>query len=280
MPTTSLVPTAPPADRAAPRKLASQQIAKSATPGLNHPTPTTKAPKPVPGAERARIRSLEILAPPPASARPWRLCAPCTIPRSVHKNAQTKAPHRRWGLRITPTNYHHLRKIGFDPQKTARNPPHLMHAASPGPETKSRKTAKPATRPRLALAAPDRTGSSFFRPPSGPVYAPAIPPAPPGSIPRSFAARHFLRSVHKNAQAQIRRLPLPRINRTKNSRLSRFGFVPQKAPCERAGCASAPLGHTALSELYWPNRPCSAIRPLSSSTPPRSRTPLHQNPNR
>ena len=85
MPTTLLVLTASPADRAAPRKLASREIAKSASPRPEAPATdaaaNTKGPETGPWRGTRRIRPAEPEALPPACDA--ILAAPCTV---MHKD--------------------------------------------------------------------------------------------------------------------------------------------------------------------------------------------------
>ena len=123
MPTTLLVLTASPADRAAPRKLASRGFAKSAPPDPKDPPLTPKDPKPVP--------RVELPAPLPA----WIaiLAALCTTQTSAIRaqscTNEKSPPAQR--PRITQTNYDYLDKIDFDSQDCAQ-PPMLCPASAQG----------------------------------------------------------------------------------------------------------------------------------------------------
>jgi hypothetical protein len=89
---TLLVFTASPADRAAPQKLAYQEIAGSAG--------DTERPEPGPGVERARIHPLALLSSPPGRAKGLAaLCTSayfrdwCTVLHKRKISAGAEAPH-------------------------------------------------------------------------------------------------------------------------------------------------------------------------------------------
>jgi len=93
------------------------QPARPVTPDPKDPPLTSKAQKPAPFVEPARIRPVELLAPPPVWARAWRPCAPRTTLAIRAQSCTNESSPQRRDLRITPTNYYYLDKIGFDPQK-------------------------------------------------------------------------------------------------------------------------------------------------------------------
>ena len=99
MPTTLLVLSTSPADRAAPQELASQEAARFFTPDLKVPPLTPKDPKPVPAAERVPHPPLEIPASPPvriaslaALCRTHPFRDPCTAVHKLASNRKTKLP--------------------------------------------------------------------------------------------------------------------------------------------------------------------------------------------
>jgi hypothetical protein len=91
LPKTLIVHTASPADRAAPRKPASQEIANS-----------------------------DFL---PSRSRAWRRCAPTHIFLRHAQFCTSQNPRWRPNLRIAPTNYSYLEKIGFESQNLAQPAP-------------------------------------------------------------------------------------------------------------------------------------------------------------
>ncbi len=128
---TLLVFTTSPADRAAPQKLAYQEIAGSAG--------DTERPAIGPGVERARIRPLAVL--PSPSVRVMGLAALCPAHISAI-GAQSCTNEKSPSVprpRITITNHDYLEGIGFEPQNRP-NP-----CASETPPARDQ-TAPPKTR--------------------------------------------------------------------------------------------------------------------------------------
>ena len=148
LPTTLLVLTASPADRAVPQKPASQEIARSAP--LD----------PKNGPTSALLRFLYLL-----SSASWvpRLCAPAHVaairPQSCTSGKSPLAPVAR----VIRTNHNYLEKIGFDPQKRRATRLALCIRDAPRQKTKFSKIAKSVTRPK-PNPHPQARGEFVFRP--------------------------------------------------------------------------------------------------------------------
>jgi hypothetical protein len=227
---TLLVFTASPAGRAAPQKLAYQEIARSAA--------GTEPRETGPGVERARIRPLALLssAPVPEHAS-GRLCALWMFPRLSAQSCTNEKSRPVSMPRITITNHCYLEDIGFDPQNRAQPAPTCVHPRRLMAGNQNRREHKIRIirlNREFVLSAAAQEPSSRA---ASPIRVNSRPKCP--------------RRVHRGAQTQ-EPLPLaaPRITKAKDSHLSKIGFVPQKSP-SRSGGRTYRAYRQLLSEPYY-----------------------------